>query len=212
MSDRCYVSLTCRKADADRLNELFDESWNLTFDEDGLVRMSGSECDYGLLEERKAASAAGIPWIGYNGSGSNYGPASFACDGTKEMEISCNEDGDLYVVVLDNGSIDDEALTAAREFLKFRDGVKKLLEEFEIPTDKLPARAKSAVITGYWVVTDDESPDDSGRLPILGRFESEEDAASFIEYMPDKAKVDRGGFGLVGPENNSNNRGLNRKK
>lgn len=48
-----------------------------------------------------------------------------------------------------------------------------------------------------WAVIDNEGAVE-GRLPVLGRFDTEDDAARWIDAQ-DPAKVLRGGFGLDGP-------------
>jgi hypothetical protein len=50
-----------------------------------------------------------------------------------------------------------------------------------------------------WVVIDNERKTRNGRLLTLRRFFTEREASEWIGQRPDKAKVERGGYGLDGP-------------
>lgn len=94
MGDRCYMTITCRRQDAPRFEEL-----GFCIQEDG---PTGHTCE--MVDEEANYAHSGdlptdIPYYGENGVGGNYGAGVVACDGTRYAEKDCGHDGDGSFVV-----------------------------------------------------------------------------------------------------------------
>lgn len=140
MGDRCYVSLTLRKVDAPRFEGLVDEEEWQDDDHPHLVQLGASECNYGyccLTDDPDMPTD--VPYYGHSGAGDSYGAGEFACDGQGTyMHVGSDEYG-CYPVRFDEetGLADSDSIARIGVFIKFRNAVRKHLEE--IP-DLTPAK------------------------------------------------------------------------
>lgn len=91
------------------------------------------------------------------------------------------------------------AAKAALGLTGMRCEVREVGDQFEIRPSGLCQVAFVTFREPEWIVTDNEGRDPEGKLPILGRFHSEAEAAAWIEKQ-ESAKVLRGGFGIDPPE------------
>ena len=77
MGDRCYMSVTCRRQDKARFEEL---GFHIEFDEDKntpVIEMIDDEANYGHCDKMPTD----IPYYGNWGAGSEYDPDNIVCDG-----------------------------------------------------------------------------------------------------------------------------------
>lgn len=129
MGDRVTVEFTVRKKDFKRAEDLIGGSGEMgDMSNDKKVAVFFREdANYGGDFERKELQKAKIPYIAIHGTGEGYGPCIYVFDGETELE-HVQLDGDLMVIVGENGNVAPEALAYAREFLKFRKKVNKILD------------------------------------------------------------------------------------
>ena len=86
MSDRCYIKVECRPEDQPHFDKL---GFGLLDMENGAAIMEDSEGTPNDLEK----VPKGVPYVGFHGSGCEYGPYRFACDGTTFLEMETDYDG-----------------------------------------------------------------------------------------------------------------------
>ena len=127
MSDCCYMSVTCRKQDAKRFEDI------------GFEEIDEEETPKGILVEMEdeQANAAhygklpiDIPYYGFSGSGGDYGPSLFACDGKKYIEINCNEYREPMVPIMitrTEATIAADVMEDAREYGRLLATVQEIL-------------------------------------------------------------------------------------
>lgn len=93
MGDRCFMRLTCRREDRVRFEDL---GFHLDFDQSpdsAIIEMVDEEANYAHYDEMPT----NVPYRGYYGAGSNYGPGNFVCDGRRYAEIETGYEGDFVV-------------------------------------------------------------------------------------------------------------------
>lgn len=78
----------------------------------------------------------------------------------------------------------------------FKDQYERATATLKNARDITPTVKLAAVTYPYAVVDHETTPP-----KVLGRFKSEAEASRWIGEQPDKAKVERGGFSIDGPEN-----------
>jgi hypothetical protein len=94
MGDRCYMSVTCRRQDRDRFEEL---GFHLEFEsspESPVIEMVDEEANYAHANDMPAD----IPYYGYNSAGGHYGDGQIVCDGKEYDEMETGRDGGFVVV------------------------------------------------------------------------------------------------------------------
>jgi hypothetical protein len=92
MGDRCYMSVTCRRQDQQRFEEL---GFRLELEQSTdapIIEMVDEEANYAHDDEMPKD----IPYTAWNLAGTNYGDGKIACDGKVFAYVSANVDG--YVV------------------------------------------------------------------------------------------------------------------
>lgn len=138
MGDRCYLAITLRNSDLNAFGKAAgfvdgEEWWDDVDDGDpGAAfadgRLNGSpvtliveEANYAWLNELQDAAAAGIPFYGYHGSGSEYTHGVFASDGENYDDMNTTDTGLPYIEYdLETGEPVNEA--ADLEYLReYRD-------------------------------------------------------------------------------------------
>lgn len=133
MGDRCYMSVTCRRQDKARFEELgfvveFDENKNTP-----AIEMVDEQANYAHNDQMPAE----IPYYGSYGSGSNYGPGFVVCDGKLYEEVPASNDG---FVVEWNHRLNKptlQSLNRIRRYLRIEKRVKKRFKALEIRKEHL---------------------------------------------------------------------------
>ncbi len=88
MGDRCYLSVTCRKQDKKRFEELgFYQEFEAP--DRPIIEMVEEEANYAHAGQMPTD----IPYTAWHGAGSNYGDDKLACDGKEFAEVAANNDG-----------------------------------------------------------------------------------------------------------------------
>ena len=94
MSDQCDVTITFKnKRDADRFKKAIGEDWNHSDTSDDGFDADFSDCNYAMVDELRAAAAAGIEFIGTHGHGDGYPRESFVATEGKVTLIPLDNDG-----------------------------------------------------------------------------------------------------------------------
>ncbi len=145
MGDRTWVNLKCRKSDLHEVKEIIDgppPAWlkggddgTDPFDEitdeapdwiDGQIY----EGNYALFTELEELHEAGIPFVGSSGSGGDYGPAVFACDGKTFRHLGASWNGFPFVEICGNGDMRPEGIMQSiREYYLILNQADKLIVE-----------------------------------------------------------------------------------
>ena len=131
MGDRCYMRLTCRREDQQAFAELgfhpdFDQS-----PDHPLIELVDEEANYAHCNEMPT----NMPYRGYYGAGSNYGPGNFVCDGRRYAEVETGYDGG-FVVQWDEKKQQPtpQSRKTVRRYLSVRSQVQKLFHALSPPT------------------------------------------------------------------------------
>ena len=77
MGDRCYLSVTVRKDELTKFQELLPHTPSEEEEEELTVTLTYEDANYGYGDELTQAAAAGCEFYGYHGSGSSYDAAEF---------------------------------------------------------------------------------------------------------------------------------------
>ena len=128
MGDRCYMSVTCRRQDKARFEELgfqieFDANKNCP-----VVEMIDEEANYGHCDEMPTD----IPYYGSYGAGSNYGPGNVVCDGRDYEEVPASTDGFVLAWNYRFGLPKFKSILRIRRYLKVERRVKKMFRELQV--------------------------------------------------------------------------------
>lgn len=123
MGDRCYSVLQCNKAHEKIFIKLgYRNNGNCFPNEDESIEMIEEEANYGNYEELDNLAGEGIPFYGWNGQGSEYGPVAYASNGRTVDFSTCDEQGNLTVRfnedTLDSNQEDIEECKKYVEILK----------------------------------------------------------------------------------------------
>ena len=89
MGDRCYMSVTCRREDKARFEELGFEVESETSPESLIIEMVDQEANYAHADQMPKD----IPYTCWHGAGGNYGDGKIVCDGRAYAEVCANNDG-----------------------------------------------------------------------------------------------------------------------
>ncbi len=125
MGDRCYMSVTCRREDMARFEELGFEVEFETSPESLVVEMVDQEANFGHYDKMPTD----IPYTANHCAGSEYGPHSMACDGKQYAEVAASSDG--FVVVWDyiNSRPTKQSLSNIRQFIRIERRANKILKQ-----------------------------------------------------------------------------------
>ena len=112
MGDRCYMKLECRRQDAPRF-----EALGFYIEEDESKADVATMVDEGANYAHSGDMPEDIPYYGWHDTGGGYEACVFACDGKKLAEATCLRDWLPVVSVKEDGSLIQEMLEQAREYL-----------------------------------------------------------------------------------------------
>lgn len=93
MGDRCYMSVTCRREDKARFEELGFVLEAESSSESLVIELADQESNYAHADQMPA----NIPYYGIFGAGSCYGAGNIACDGKEYAEVETGHDGGFVV-------------------------------------------------------------------------------------------------------------------
>lgn len=94
MGDRCFLEMTVRRSDTERVLDLlgiYGEPAPDDADKEGHGHIEVGEANYGLPDERERIAKLGIPFVGSHESGSSYGPVCFAAADGEMIEVAALE-------------------------------------------------------------------------------------------------------------------------
>lgn len=101
MSDRCWMTLTCRRGDE---QPFLDAGFVEQQSDDGkVVVLVDEQADYAHSLLLKELAERKLEFYGENGPGDEYGGARFYASGGKYAETGVDVDGDYYVTVSELG-------------------------------------------------------------------------------------------------------------
>ena len=130
MGDRCYMSVTCRRQDKERFEEL---GFHLEFDEDPsapVIEMIDEEANYGHVGNMPD----NIPFIAWLGGGGNYGDGKIVCDGCEYMYLAANNDGFMVDWNYRFGLPTLKSILQIRRYLKMKRRVNRMFKA--LPEEK----------------------------------------------------------------------------
>lgn len=116
MSDRAYVRITCRRADAERFRELgFIED---AIESETAASMVDDEANYAHHGALTALAQAGVVFFGWHEAGCEYDPALFVSDGSGEYRevLSTPSESLALVRVNPDATIVEGDLDRARDY------------------------------------------------------------------------------------------------
>ncbi len=125
MGDRCYMHVTCRREDVAQFEEL---GFHLEFEsspESLVVEMADEEANYAHTDEMPTH----IPYIAWNGKGSEYGECKLVCDGQEFIEAPATSDG--FVVAWDyrTNQPKPESVATIQQYIAVHQRAAKFLQE-----------------------------------------------------------------------------------
>jgi len=125
MGDRCYMSVTCRREDKARFEELGFELESESSPESLVIEMVDQEANYAHYDKMPV----NLPYTANHSAGDNYGPGSIACDGKEYAEVACSSDG--FVVAWDykKSRPTTRSLNEIRQFIQIEQRANKLLKK-----------------------------------------------------------------------------------
>lgn len=127
MGDRCFMTVTVRKEQAEKFFKSLPRSWADSVEEDELtVTAEFQQANYGHGLELNHAADAGCEFYGQHDAGSNYEGAEFYSDGTEPVQYvyrgldGCGVvvDGDTPQQRLENLRKIEERLSARAEIVR----------------------------------------------------------------------------------------------
>jgi hypothetical protein len=128
MGDRCYMSVTCRRIDKARFEQLgFQVEYEMNKNS-SVIQMVDEEANYAHYDKLPTD----IPFIASKGVGSNYGEGKTVCDGEKTVEVGLSHDNSFVVdwnYRLGLPSI--KSILQIRRYLKIERRVVRLIKKLE---------------------------------------------------------------------------------
>ena len=124
MGDRCYMSVTCRREDQARFEEL---GFQIEFNEDNntpVIEMIDEEANYGHCDKMPTD----IPYYSSYGAGSCYGPGNIVCDGKDYEEVPASADGFVLAWNYRWGLPKLKSIMRVRHYLRLERRVNKLFK------------------------------------------------------------------------------------
>jgi hypothetical protein len=131
MGDRCWLQVTVRKRDEQKFLEAVDEDpryLEREEDEWGNPRLTCDEANYGWYDELDVAAAAGCVFHGDHGAGGEYGPATFASDGSGGCHNVDADRESMPVVVVGEQGPDKNHLQLIADYWQTYRGAERLME------------------------------------------------------------------------------------
>jgi len=133
MGDRCYLNMTFRRTDEERVRQALDTTcgWTDRTVTGDLIEIVEFEANYAWFDERERMARAGIAFFGQHGPGGEYGSYQFVSDGREMRELQTDGSGlHLVPVSCEKGrvQIEPEVLQAAEAFFRTWDAVTKELQ------------------------------------------------------------------------------------
>jgi hypothetical protein len=125
MGDRCYIAVTCRRADLTIFEEL-----GFAPDEYGpadglLVEMTDEEANLAHTDQLPTH----VPFLGWSGPGDNYGPYLFACDGQQFVEVPGSDHSFGIDWDFAKGEPTPQSITKIREYLVLQKKVQRRFKQ-----------------------------------------------------------------------------------
>ena len=139
MGDRCYMTVTCRRQDIPRFEQL---GFTVSDDRGGhVVELEDDSANYA----HHGDLPLDIPWTGCNTEGGNYGRADHACDGKTYLECSTDHDGNLTIGWdTQRNAPHPKDIAYVRRFLKLQKRVEEMFARFEQSYEPQQVRAAIA--------------------------------------------------------------------
>jgi hypothetical protein len=117
MGDRCSIDIQCHRNTLPLFEEAFG-GMNVTDDNDkNTIEGWFDEVNYAGAGELEIIAQKGVPFIGKNGSGDDYGPGRFCSVDGKYMEIETDMDGEP-IVKTKNGKIDKSSSKYVKAYME----------------------------------------------------------------------------------------------
>ena len=125
MGDRCYMSVTCRRQDRARFEELGFDLECESSPESLVIEMADEEANYAHTDEMPT----NIPYYGINGAGSNYAAGDSACDGKEYAEVETGQSSG-FMVCWDykKSRPTPQSLKNIRNFIKIQQRAKQIIK------------------------------------------------------------------------------------
>jgi hypothetical protein len=125
MGDRCYMTVTCRRADMALFEELGFTADYGTKPDSPVVEMSDQEANYAHTDQLPTH----VPFLGWNGPGDNYGPYLLACDGKQFVEVPGSDHSFGIDWDFAKGEPTSQSITKIREYLVLQKKVQRLFKQ-----------------------------------------------------------------------------------
>lgn len=128
MGDRCYMTVTCRRADMGLFEELgFTLNDYGNEPTDPVVELNDQEANWAHSGELPRH----VPFIGQHGSGDNYGPFLQACDGKDFVEVPGDEHAFGIEWDYHEGEPTVKSVAAIRQYLVLRKKVQRWFKQLQ---------------------------------------------------------------------------------
>lgn len=136
MGDRCWLSITYRKADESLFAEQLGENWyeEMSDEGDSWREVFVSEANYGFYGEREALAKAGVCFFGFHTAGGDYPAAVFAAFNGEDADVS-GFDGRPHVRLTKEGDPEIEDLARARKYLRICEAAEQFMS---VNTEPVP--------------------------------------------------------------------------
>jgi hypothetical protein len=118
MGDRAYMEVVCRREDAGRFEDLgfCEQEWRADLP-NSVAFLVDEEANYGHNSAIQELSAKGVVFCARHDEGGDYHAVVIASDGPHLCQAeSPFGDGRPCIAVLPDGSLDGEAMQAAKEY------------------------------------------------------------------------------------------------
>lgn len=128
MSDYCYSHVYCMASDSKTFVDMgYREEGGAVEDEvaDDCVEMIDEQANYGNYDELR--KLRGVVFIARNETGGEYGPCEIVSDGERTSSADVDHDGNNFVVMEGDGTIDPEKAEMIRGHLALYHKVRGML-------------------------------------------------------------------------------------
>lgn len=126
MGDRCYMELTCRKADKALFEELgFTKQYEVEPPYVNCVTMVDQEASYGHFDDMPKH----VVYFGTSGNGGSYDAEVYACDGETYMSKTTSDHSDRFLIQFtDEGEPKPDDVARVKEFIAHNKKVQAMLQ------------------------------------------------------------------------------------
>jgi len=137
MGDRCYLTITFRKEDREKVIEHMEGFDEEDDSNNNTITATMYEANYGLYTEREALSGENVAFHGNHGAGGDYSEAVFASCGDEYADTYAM-DGFPVARVYEEGPDEGDV----KEAKKYYRVIKKVLTHFSIKPGIYAAKMK----------------------------------------------------------------------